>query len=76
MEAISELLDQHRQALAADFKTSFNQLESKLNFRPSRSGSTADENSQRFSSFELTSEDLSQHVSEILAPACKKATPC
>lgn len=61
MEAISELLDQHRQVLAADFKTSFNQLESKFD----QVCSTVDEHGQRLSSLELTSEDLSQRVSEL-----------
>lgn len=61
MESISELLDQHRQALAADFKTSFNQLESKFD----QVCSTVDEHGQRLSSLELASEDLSQRVVEL-----------
>ncbi|KAG7511925.1 hypothetical protein JOB18_014560 [Solea senegalensis] len=51
MEAISELLGQHRQSLADDFKTSFNQLENKF-----------DEHGQRLSSLELAADDLSQRV--------------
>lgn len=61
MEAVSELLDQHRQALAADFKTSYNQLESKFN----QVCSTVDDHGQRLSSLELASEDLSQRVREL-----------
>ena len=61
MEAISELLDQHRQALANDFKASFNQLENKFD----QVHSTVDEHGQRLSSLELATEDLSQRVSEL-----------
>lgn len=49
MEAISELLDQHRQALAADFKTSFNLLENKFD----QVRSTVDKHGQRLSSLKL-----------------------
>lgn len=61
MEAISKLLDEHRQALADDFKTSFNQLENKFD----QVRSTVDEHGQRLSSLELAAEDLSQRVGEL-----------
>lgn len=61
MAAMAQLLDQHREALAADFKTSFNQLEKK--FEQVRS--VVDEHSQRLSSLELASDDLSQRVTEL-----------
>ncbi len=61
MADMSQLLDQHREALAADFKTSFNQLEKK--FEQVRS--VVDEHGQRLSSLELASDDLSQRVSEL-----------
>ena len=61
MEAISELLDQHRQALANDFKVSFHQLENKFD----QVRFTVDEHGQRLSSLELVTEDMSQRVSEL-----------
>lgn len=61
MGAMSELLEQHRSALATDFKTSFNQLESKFD----QVCSTVNEHGQRLSSLELASEDLSQRVAKL-----------
>ncbi|KAG7455605.1 hypothetical protein JOB18_017492 [Solea senegalensis] len=61
MEAISELLEQHRQSLADDFKTSFNQLENKFD----EVRSTVDEHGQCLSSLELAADDLSQRVGEL-----------
>lgn len=60
MEAISALLDQHREALAADFRTLFSLLETKFEVQ-----STVEDHSQRLASVELASDDLSQRVSEL-----------
>ncbi|XP_028428664.1 Na(+)/H(+) exchange regulatory cofactor NHE-RF4-like [Perca flavescens] len=65
MEAISALLDQHRSALATDFRTSFSLLETKFD----QVRATVEDQGQRLSSLELISEDLSQRVSE-LEKAC------
>lgn len=61
MEAISALLDQHRSALATDFRTSFSLLETKFD----QVRATVEDQGQRLCSLELISEDLSQRVSEL-----------
>lgn len=61
MEAISALLDQHREALATDFRSSFSLLETKFD----QVRSTVEDHGQRLCSLELVSEDLSQRVSEL-----------
>lgn len=61
MEAISALLEQHREALACDFKTSFSTLETK--FEQVRTA--VEDHGQRLASLELASEDLGQRVSEL-----------
>lgn len=61
MEAISELHDQHRLALANNFKASFNQLDNKFD----QVRSTVDEHGQRLWSLELAAEDMSQRVSQL-----------
>lgn len=60
MEAISELLDKHRQALVDDF-SSFNQLENKFD----QVCSAVDEHGQRLSSLKLAAEDLTKHIDKL-----------
>lgn len=61
LEAITALLEQHREALAAEFKTSFNLLDSKLD----QTRFAVEDHGQRVSSLELASEDLSQRVTDL-----------
>ncbi|KAL0161299.1 hypothetical protein M9458_045026, partial [Cirrhinus mrigala] len=61
MEAISALLDQHHEALASDFKSSFGLLETKFD----QVRSVVEDHGQRLDSLELVSEDMSQRVSEL-----------
>ncbi|KAK7929596.1 hypothetical protein WMY93_005991 [Mugilogobius chulae] len=61
MEAISALLEKHRDTLSAEFKTSLTGLETKLD----QYKLLVDDHDQRISSLELASDDLSQRVSEL-----------
>ena len=61
VDAISALLEQHRDTLAADFKTSFSQLEAKFD----QVRFTVEDHGQRLASLELASDNLSQRVSEL-----------
>lgn len=61
LEAITKLLEQHREALVTEFRTSFGQLDSKLE----QLGLTVDDHGQRLSSLELATEDLSQRVMDL-----------
>lgn len=61
LEAITTLLEQHRDALATEFRTSFSQLDSKLD----QTRLTVEDHGQRVSSLELAAEDLSQRVVDL-----------
>ena len=61
LEAITTLLEQHREALATEFKTSFGQLDSKLD----QIKLTVEDHDQRVSSLELSAEDLCQRVVDL-----------
>uniref|UniRef100_A0A3P9GX20 L1 transposable element RRM domain-containing protein n=1 Tax=Oryzias latipes TaxID=8090 RepID=A0A3P9GX20_ORYLA len=61
LEAITTLLEQHREALATEFKTSFNMLDSKLD----QTRLAVEDQGQHVSSLELASEDLSQRVTDL-----------
>ncbi|XP_036069352.1 cAMP responsive element modulator b [Oryzias melastigma] len=56
-----QLLEQHREALATEIKTSFNLLDSKLD----QTRLTVEDHDQRVSSLELASEDLNQRVTDL-----------
>lgn len=58
LEAITKLLKEHCVALATEFKTSFSQLDSKLD----QSCLAVEDHGQHVSSLELAAEDLSQQV--------------
>lgn len=61
LAAITELLEEHRAALATEFKTSFSQLDSKLD----QTRLAVEDHGQRVSSLELATEDLSQRVVDL-----------
>lgn len=61
LDAITTLLEKHREEIAAEFRTLFSQLDSKLD----QTRLAVEENGQRVSSLELASEDLSQRVSDL-----------
>lgn len=61
LEAITTLLEEHRAALATEFKTSFSQLNSKLD----QMQLAVEDHGQRVSSIELVLEDLSQRVIDL-----------
>ncbi|KAI4809445.1 hypothetical protein KUCAC02_018325 [Chaenocephalus aceratus] len=61
VEAISLLLDQHREALAADYKTSFSTLETTFD----QVRSAVEDHGQRLSSLELISDYLSQRINKL-----------
>lgn len=61
LEAITTLLQQHRDELASEFKTSFNALDSKLD----QVRQAQEEQAERVSSLELATEDLSQRVADL-----------
>ncbi len=61
LNAVSDLLDQHREALATDFRASFSSLESKFD----QIQSVVEDHGQHLSSLELAAEDLSQRVGEL-----------
>lgn len=61
VEAISTLLNQLREEIAAEFKSSFGTLEEKLDHIQSK----VEDHGQRLPSLELATEDLSQRVSEL-----------
>lgn len=61
LDAITELLEKHREALAAEFKTTFSQLDSKLD----QTRLAVEEHGQRVSSLELAVEDLHQRVIDL-----------
>lgn len=61
LEAITTLLEQHCEALATDFKTSFSLLNSKLD----QTQLTVEDHGQRVSSLEPASKDLSQQVVDL-----------
>ncbi|CAI5663137.1 unnamed protein product [Oreochromis niloticus] len=61
MAAISSLLEQHREALASDFKPSFSLLESKFD----EVRSAVEDHGQRLGSLELAADDLSRRVREL-----------
>ncbi|XP_062925184.1 cAMP responsive element modulator b [Mobula hypostoma] len=61
VEAVSTLLDQHREALVVEFKSSFSLLETKLNQIQCK----VEDHSQRLPSLELTMDNLSQSISEL-----------
>lgn len=61
MADVAQLLDQHMEARAVDFRTSFNQLEKKFQ----QVCSVVDEHGQRLSLLKFASDDLNQRVSEL-----------
>lgn len=61
LEAITALLEQHRDSLATEFKTTFNQLDSKLD----QTRLEVEDHGQRVSSLELAAEDISQRVLDL-----------
>ncbi|CAI5638889.1 unnamed protein product [Oreochromis niloticus] len=61
LEAITTLLQQHRDELASEFKNSFNALDSKLD----QVRQAQEEQAERVSSLELATEDLSQRVADL-----------
>lgn len=61
LEAITALLEEHRDALAKEFKTSFNLLDSKLD----QTRLTVEDHGQRLSSLELACDDVSQRVVDL-----------
>lgn len=63
IEAISALLEKHREELSAEFKASLSGLENKLD----QTKLLTDDHDQRISSLELASEDFSQRIQEIEA---------
>lgn len=58
---MTELLEEHRAALTAEFKASFSQLDSKLD----QMRLAVDDHGERVSSLELATEDLSQRVMDL-----------
>lgn len=61
LDAITSLLEHHREKLSAEFKASFEVIDSKLDqYKISLDG-----HDQRISSLELASEDLSQRVMDL-----------
>lgn len=61
LDAITALLEQHRQALATEFKTSFSSIDSKLD----HTQLTVEDHGQRVSSLELAAGDFSQRVADL-----------
>ena len=61
LEAITKLLEEQREALATEFKTSFSQLDSKLD----QTRLAVEGHGQRVSSLELAAEDLSHRVMDL-----------
>lgn len=61
LEAITKLLEEHSEALATEFKTSFSQLDTKLD----QTRLAVEDHGQRVSSLELAAEDLSQRVMDL-----------
>lgn len=61
LEAITTLLEQHREALATEFKTSFSQVDSKLD----QTRLAVEDHGQRVLSLELAADDLSQRVADL-----------
>ena len=61
LEAITKLLEEHREALATEFKTSFSQLSSKLD----QTRLAVEDHGQRVSSLILAAEDPSQRVIDL-----------
>lgn len=61
LDAISKLLDEHRNSLAAEFKTSFSAMEAKFD----QVRETVEDHGQRLASLELATDDLSQRTDEL-----------
>lgn len=61
LAAITQLLEGHHKTLATEFKTSFSQLDSKLD----QTQLAMEDHGQCVSSLELTTEDLSQRDSDL-----------
>lgn len=61
LDAVSTMLDQHREALATDFRASFSSLENKFD----NIQSVTEDHGQRLSSLELPTDDLSQGVVDL-----------
>ncbi|CAL9701054.1 unnamed protein product [Knipowitschia caucasica] len=66
MEAISALLEKHRETLSAEFKASLTGMETKLD----QHKLVMDDHDQRISSLELSSDDMSQRVSDLENACC------
>lgn len=61
LDAITAVLEDHRQSLSAEFKASFTTLDSKLD----QIRLTVEDHGQRLSSLELAADDVSQRVQDL-----------